>query len=439
MDKNEIRTILEDWNFWKKDIDTGISRSYYLKRLREFLEAKQVIVITGPRRSGKSFIMRQFAKWLMEEGVDKRNILIINFEDPRFPEMDAKGLDEVFKIYLEFLEPKGELFVFLDEIQEVASWEKWVTTMHELKKANLIVSGSNAKLLSKELATVLTGRHLDLSVSPLSFREYLTFHNIILKDELDITHHEITIKASLRKYLEFGSYPEVVLSEKGKEILLTYFDDILNKDLIRRYKIRKSEKLKSLTKFYLTQAASLSTYNSAAKFLDLTADTVEKFSGYLETAYLLFFLKRFSFKLKEQEKSPRKVYAVDTGLANAVGFRFMENLGRTAENVVFLELLRKQALNPALEFYFWKDIHHREVDFVLKEGLKVKELIQVCWNVSQPQVKDREIRALLKAMKEFGLSEALVVTEEQEFEEEIKNKRIVFIPLWKWLLQGGIC
>ena len=435
MDKNEIIRILEDWNFWKKEVETGISRSCYLQRLKEFLEAKQVVVITGPRRSGKSFIMRQFAKLLMEERVDKRNILIINFEDPRLPEMDAKALDQVFNIYLEFLGPRGELFVFLDEVQEVSGWEKWVTTMHELKKANLIVSGSNAKLLSKELATVLTGRHLDLSIFPLSFKEFLTFHNILLKDELDITHHEVAIKGLLRKYIEFGSYPEVVLSEKGKETLLSYFDDILNKDLIRRYKIRKSEKLKSLTKFYLTQMASLSTYNSAAKFLDLTADTVEKFSGYLENAYLLFFLKRFSFKLKEQERSPRKVYAVDTGLANAVGFRFAENLGRAAENVVFLELLRKQALNPALEFYFWKDIHHREVDFVLKEGLDIKELIQVCWDVSQPQVQGRETKALLKAMGEFGLSKSLVITEDQEFERKIKGKQIVFIPLWKWLLK----
>lgn len=434
MDKNEIIKILEDWNFWKKDLETGITRPFYLDRLRRFIATNQIMVIKGARRSGKSFIMRQLAKELVSGATDKKNILMVNFEDPRFTELNTNTLQRIYETYLEFLNPKGMPFVFLDEVQEVKGWEKWVRVLHELKKAQIIVSGSNAKILSKELATLLTGRHLDITIFPLSFKEFLDFNNLCVKDKLDIVSNEIEIKGLLRKYLELGSFPEVVLSSEKKEILLNYFEDVLDKDLIRRFKIRKPDKLKSLAKFYLSNISSLTTFSSIEKFLGASADTVEKFSGYLETAYLLFFLKRFSFKVREQEKSPRKVYAIDTGLVNTIGFRFSENVGRLAENLVFLELKRKQAANPDLEFYYWKDQLHREVDFVVKDRLKVKQLIQVCWELIRKETKNREIRALLKAMGEFKLKEALVITEDYEAQEQIKNKQINFLPLWKWLL-----
>jgi len=434
MDKNEIFKILEDWNFWKNDLETGITRPFYLDRLKRFSATNQILVIKGARRSGKSFIMRQLARELVSAGTDKKNILMVNFEDPRFTELNTETLQQIYETYLEFLNPKGITFVFLDEVQEVKEWEKWVRTLHELRKAQIIVSGSNAKLLSRELATLLTGRHLDITTFPLSFKEYLVFNNLSVKDKLDVISKEIEIKGLLRKYIEFGSFPEVVLSGEKKEILLSYFEDVLDKDLIRRFKIRKPEKLKSLAKFYLSNVSSLITFSSIEKFLGASVDTLEKFSGYLETAYLLFFLKRFSFKVREQEKSPRKVYAIDTGLVNTIGFRFSENVGRLVEDIVFLELKRKQAVNPDLELYYWKDQHHREVDFIVKDGLKVKQLIQVCWNPTQKETKSREIRALLKAMVEFNLKEALVITEDYEAEEKIKTKQINFLPLWKWLL-----
>jgi len=226
----------------------------------------------------------------------------------------------------------------------------------------------------------------------------------------------------------------VGLSDQKKEILLAYFEDLITKDLLRRFRIRKQQELKALVKFYLSNASSLTTFHSVGKFLKISSDTVDKFSSYLEQVYLLFFLKRFSFTVKEQEKSPRKVYAIDTGLCNAVGFRFSENMGRLAENLVFLHLKRRQAFDPELELYYWKDVHHREVDFVLKQGPKVAELIQVCWNPSHDRTRDREIRSLTKAMREFKQTSALVLTEEYEAEEKLKGKQVRFMPLWKWLL-----
>ncbi|MEW6618964.1 MAG: ATP-binding protein [bacterium] len=375
MEKNEIIRVLEDWNFWKKDLATGYERPHYLNRLKGFLTTSHIIVITGARRSGKSFMMRQLAKSLIKEGVEKNRILFVNLEDPRFTGLDAKNLQKIYEVYLEFLNPKQRPYLFLDEVQEAKEWEKWVRTVHELNKAQLIISGSNAKLLSTELATLLTGRHLDLTLFPLSFREYLTFCGINLKDRLDLINQETNIKRLQRECLESGSFPEVVLAKERREILLKLFEDILNRDIIKRFRIRKGEELMSLTRFYLSNISSLTTFSSLEKFLKVSADTIERFSGYLREAYILYFLKRFSFRVKEQEKSPRKVYAIDIGLANTIGFRFSENLGRLAENLVFLELERRRCAKPNLELYYWKDVHHREVDFVVKEDFKPKELI----------------------------------------------------------------
>lgn len=435
MNKNEIIEILQDWNFWKKDLEVGIERTVYLDKLKSFLKTGQIVTITGARRAGKSFLMRQLIRSLISEGVNRSNILMVNFEDPRFTELDAKTLQRLYGVYLEFLNPEGEVFIFLDEVQEVFEWERWVRAIHELNKARLVVSGSNAKLLDKELSTLLTGIHIDLVVFPLSFKEYLAFNRIDLKDRLDFVSKRVEIEGFFRKYFEWGSFPEVVLlSSERKQILLHYFDDIINKDLIRRYRIRKSESLNSLARFYLANISSSITFNSLEKFLDISADTVEKFSCYLEDAYLLFFLKRFSFKVKEQEKSPRKVYAIDTGLANTIGFRFSQNLGRLAENIVFLELVRRRVLEKNdLELYYWKDPQHREVDFVVKESLNVTQVLQVCWEINRPETKIREIKALLKAMEKLKLNEGFVITQDLEKEESIRDKKIRYVPLWRWL------
>lgn len=435
MENNEILNILEDWNFWKKDLDTGIKRDFYLEKLKKIIPSEQIIAITGARRSGKSFIMKQLAKELINQGLNKNQILTVNFEDPRFIGLNTKLLQQIYEIYLEVLNPKDRPYIFLDEVQEIAGWEKWVRMTHELQKAKIIISGSNAKLLSQELATLLTGRHLDLTVFPLSFKEFLNFNSIQIKDDLDLIAKRIEIKNLLRKYFEFGSFPRVVIENNKQSILLAYFDDALNKDLIQRYKIKKQEALKSLIKFYLSNISSLITFSSLEKSLNISADTIEKFSSYFETAYLLFFLKRFSYKVKEQEKSPRKVYAVDLGLVNAIGFKFSRNIGKLAENLVFLELKRKQIINPDMELYYWKDERHREVDFVIKENSKVKQLIQVCWNLDNFKTKKREFKSLINAMDEFDLQEGLIISEEEERTEVIGNKKIKIYPLWKWLIK----
>ena len=434
MTKDEIIQILDDWNFWNRDQKIGVSRPIYISRLESLFSSNQVITITGPRRAGKSFIMRQMIKNLINNGHNSKDIMHVNFEDPRFTESGVSLLGKIFETYQEYVSPQNKPILFIDEIQEIEGFEKWVRMMHELSKAKLIISGSNALLLSQELGTLLTGRHLDMEVFPLSFGEFLSFNNISLTGTLGLVGRESDVRGALRKYIENGSFPEVVLSEQKKEILLSYFEDVITKDLLRRFKIKKGQDLRSIVKYYLSNISAPSTFKSIERSLDMSITSVKSYTGYLEQAYLIFSLKRFSFKVKEQEKSPRKIYAIDTGLCNAVGFRFSENYGRLAENVVFVALKRKQSLNPNMELFYWKDAQHHEVDFVIKDGLDVTSLIQVCWNMQDEKTKNRELRSLQKAMKELDVATATIITEGAEDEEKLNGHTVKIVPLWKWLL-----
>ncbi|MBF0532155.1 MAG: ATP-binding protein [Candidatus Omnitrophica bacterium] len=435
MNKNELRLLLEDWNFWTKEQRTGISRERYLAKLNSLVQTNFVVAVTGSRRSGKSFIMRQMAKKLIADGLEPKNILFVNFEDPSFPaRKDAAFLDEIFDAFYQYIAPDKQPTIFFDEIHEVAGFEKWIRKAHELQKARMIISGSNAHLLSPDLATIMTGRHLDVTVFPLSFREFLRFQGVEIKNSAEAFLNKPELNKWLYQYLEFGAFPEVVLKNEKKEILYRYFEDIITHDLLQRYKISKIQELRALVRFYMSNISSLITFKSITRSMKLSINSVGNYSGYLEEAYLLFLVKRFDYKTKEQEKSPRKVYAIDTGLCNVIGFRFSENLGKLAENAVFLSLKRRQAGDFGMEIYYWKDEAHREVDFVIKNGLKVNELIQVCWNVDDEKTKAREIRSLLKAMREFKLNKAIVVTGEYEASETLEGKSIEYIPLGKWLL-----
>jgi hypothetical protein len=437
MRKEELLEILHDWNFWRQELECGRERKGYIETCQRLLKTNVVVAITGVRRSGKSYIMRGALKKLASDGLDPKNTLMVNFEDRRFPELYPKLLDELYETYLEFLKPDKKPFIFLDEIHNVPKWEKWVRTMHELGKAKITISGSSSKLLAGELATVLTGRHLDISVFPLSFKEFLQFKNIGIKDKLDIASKKTEIRGAFNEYFEYGGFPEVVLSSEKKQLLLTYFDDIITRDIEKRFRPKKTGKLRELARFYLTNVSNPVTFNSLKNHLDTTTNTIEKYSAYLEEANIIFFVKRHSYKVREQEKSPRKVYAIDVGLANAIGFKFSSNAGKNAENIVAIRLKKDAREDTNTGLYYWKDAQGREVDFVIKEGSMVKQLIQACYDTENLQAKQRETKALLKASRELKCNSLLVITGEKEGEEKTKGKTIRYLPLWKWLLDNG--
>lgn len=433
MDKNLILEILYDWNFWKNHQETGKERSEYLGRCLNLSRSNVVVAIIGIRRAGKSYLIRQIAKKLISNSQKPQDTLIINFEDQRFTQFYPELLQEIFDVYLEYFSKSEKPYIFLDEVHNVHRWERWVRTMHELGKAKIFISGSSSKLLGSELSTVLTGRHLDVYVYPLSFIEFLSFKDVVINNKLDIISKKLEIKRLFKEYMEWGGFPEVVLSENKKLLLLSYFDDILTKDIEKRYKIKKGDLLRTLARFYLTNIARCITFNSIRKFLLVATITIERFSSHLEEANLIFFVKRFSYSIKQQEKSPRKIYAIDVGMANSVGFRFSENLSRLIENLVAIELKRRQNINPNMEIYYWQD-NNKEVDFVIKEGLNVIELVQVCWNIDDFEVRRREIKPLLTAMERFGLKQGTIITEDYEGKEKIEDKALTYIPIWKWLL-----
>ena len=382
-------------------------------KAKKLLSTDVALIITGARRCGKSI----FAFML---GRDEK-FGYVNFEDERLS-IEGRELNRVLEaIYA--LKGDVNLLIF-DEIQNVEGWEKFVSRLLPTKK--VIITGSNARLLSKELATFLTGRHVDITLFPFSFREFLRFNEF--EPNIYLTKDIARIKEYLRDYLENGGFPLVY--KIGRVFLMENYKDIIERDIIQRYKIRYPRVLKNLAKYMITNSSREISFNKLKNILKVkSVHTIINYSSYLENAYLLIFLERFSFKLKEQVKAPKKVYCIDTGLINSIGFKFSENLGRLVENLVAVELKRTDH-----EIYYWKDHQQREVDFVVKEGVNVKELIQVSYASEMDEIERREIKGLLKASEELKCKNLKVITWDYEDKREFKGREIKFVPLWRWLL-----
>ena len=429
MNNEEIIGILGDWNFWKKEHNVGLYRENYLDKLGRLIRTEQIVAITGVRRSGKSTLMQQFVKKQIEAGKKRNSFLYINFEEQKFAGLlSLEFLQQIYSAYLEILKPEGAPYILLDEVQTIPMWERFVRSLNEKKEAHLIISGSTSKLLSMDFGALLTGRWVELIMHPLGFSEFLKFNNLQIENKMDILSQKVKIKQLLREYLKFGGFPLVALKGEKEDILRRFFDDIITRDIAERHKIRKLEKLKALAKYYLTNLSSPISYRRIAKFIGLSLDSIERISSYMADAYFCYFVPKFAYSLKEQEVNPRKVYCVDSGLVNIISFRFSDNISKLYENLVFLSLLK-----TGREIYYYKD--KDECDFVVKEGLKIKQLIQVCYNMSDYNTKEREVRSLTKASKELKCNNLLIITEDKEGEETINGSKIKFVPLWKWLLE----
>ena len=426
MNNETIIEILSAWNFWRRDQETGIIRNTYLNKLDRLAKTDQIVAITGVRRSGKSTLMKQFIKKKISSGINSALFLYVNFEEPKFSgSLSSEFLQQIYEAYFEIIKPDEKPWLFLDEVQNVPNWERFVRGLHEKKEANIFISGSTAKLLGKELGTLLTGRWVEMKTYPLDFREFLLFKQMKIENKMDMLSNKVRIKQLLREYLEFGGFPLVALKEEKEEILRRYFDDIVERDIALRYNIRKTEKLKALARYFLTNFSSHISYRKIAKFIGLSLDSIERYSSFMAEGYLLFFVQKFSYSLKEQEVNPRVVYGIDSGLINITGFRFSENLGKLYENAVFLSLLE-----GGKEIYYHKN--RGECDFLIKEGQKVVRAIQVSYQIKEN--REREVNGLLEAMNAFQLNAGLIITEDMEEEERIDGREIVYMPLWKWLI-----
>lgn len=381
-------------------------------------------IITGVRRCGKSVLAFQLAQ--------KGNFGYVNFEDERLA-MEAGELNKVLEAIYSL---KGEVDTLVfDEIQNVPGWERFIGRIVPARK--VLLTGSNAKLMSRELATHLTGRHFDFALYPFSFREFLRYRGMKMeKGEFYSTRGMALIKTLWREYLETGGFPPVF--RLGRLFLLENFRDIVERDVIQRYRVKHPSKLKELAKYLISNPSAEITYNRLKRMLSLgSANTVSDWISFLENSYLIFKLERFSPKLRESILAPKKVFSIDTGLSNAAGFRISENWGRLTENAVAVELMRRRDYwKGSWEIFYWKDHRGREVDFVIKEGARVKHLIQVCWEFT-PEAEKREVESLLLAMREFKLREGLILTFDRQGEETERGRRIVYKPVWRWMMEAS--
>lgn len=425
--------ILSKWNFWDHTSPAGGVPREVTSDIIAYVGGPEVIALKGVRRSGKSTIMFQVINALFSKGIPSKNVLYVNFEEPLFlGDREWTILEKLYKVYREQVNPEGFCYLFLDEIHEIAGWEKWVRAKTDLKEARIFVTGSSSQLLGTEFSTLLTGRNISFTVYPLSFREFLSFKGVKVTDLAALTKRKSVIKNLLKEYMQFGGFPEVVLKEgtEAKEKLLKqYFEDILYRDVVWRYKVRDIASLKNIALLYMTSISSLSSYNRIKNALDVPLDVVRNYSHYLAETYLIKEVPRHSFKLKEQLRNPRKVYAIDVGMRNAVSYRFSEDIGRIAENLVFTALMRQ-----GRDVYYYKN--KGEVDFLVRKGLSVEHLIQVSMAATEDRkALQREMNAMEEAMGHFKGSKGLIVTEDWEEELRLKQRRVSAMPLWKWLLE----
>jgi predicted AAA+ superfamily ATPase len=440
MNEETILEVLLDWNLWGNLKEELTERPLYLEMIDPLLARKTSTVLYGIRRSGKSSIIYLYINRLIKEKkITANDSLFINFEDPRLRNAAVDDCFKILEIYRKNLKSNDPIII-LDEIQNIDNWEKFVRYLVEAKKLRVFVTGSSSKLLSLEISTSMSGRHVDVAIFPLNFREFLHFKGMEIIHTLELMKNKADTLGLLDEYMTFGGFPEVVSStaiQRKNELLGRYYEDIMVKDIARRYKIREIEKLENLAFQLLSNISTLQSFNKLKEKISLSLDSVERFSKYFEIAGLFIFLKKFAPSTAKQLKSVRKTYIADLGFYHNKGFRLTPNKGSIYENIVAIELDRR-AHHKNMELYYWQNPKQYEVDFVVKQGLEIKQLIQVCCDLSDENTKNREMRALLHAGKELGCKNLLIICEDREWEEEIEwfgiRNKIKFQALWKWLL-----
>lgn len=391
-------------------------------KLAEVSHNKEIIVLTGLRRSGKSVLLHHIRQQNTESDY------YFNFEDER---LAAFSVDDFQILQEALIESFGlQKTYYFDEIQNIKGWEMFVRRLYNSGN-KIYITGSNANLFSEELGTRLTGRYIVYTIYPLSFKEYISYkHKALLSEKLSTTKIG-QIKKLFSDYYQEGGIPEYV-KHKNSDYLHSLYEGIFYRDIIARYKLPQSSLIKTLV-FYLGSNCSKEvTYNSLRKLIGIkSTTTISDYCYYLENSYLCFFINRYSDSVKSQLQSPKKVYFIDTAVAKIIGFRISEDVGRTLENIVFLELKRKN-----YEVFYHQQ--SKECDFIIRENANVTQAIQVCKTLADPKTKKREIEGLIEAMKRFSLQTGLIITESETLAEEVEKNGRVFsisiVPIWHWLI-----
>ncbi|MDM8516409.1 ATP-binding protein [Desulfobacterales bacterium HSG16] len=434
MQTTKLLEVLSTYNrFWTTGkIDAGIDRDILTTALQQ-LDSKEIIVFKGVRRSGKSTLMAQIIRRLLSDGIPATDILRVNLEEPLFsPEYGIELLEQIYRTYRERIQPEGKCWLFLDEVQNIPGWEAWVRGRIETENVKMFITGSSARMLSHEIGTKLTGRNVSFEIYPLSFNEFLHFNDISISNEMEYLARKTLIRKMFLDYLRYGGFPDVVLKKRDadRELLLkSYFDDILYRDIVARHEIRDTANLRNLAVYLLTNTARLTSINKLKKNFTISQDKTENYVSAILESYLMFQLRKFSFSLKSTLRAGFKPYAIDTGLRNRIAFSFSEDTGWLVENLIFCHLKRWHE-----EVFF--QANGEEIDFLVKEGLKITKRIQVWYDdVYKKTIPDREI-ACFKALKNSHdkAVEHILITNDCEEVIDVESIRVQCIPAAKYLL-----
>ena len=399
--------------------EVGIEREL-LDSLGEIVKAPQIMVITGLRRVGKSTLLAQVVKKYLKD-----DFYFVNFEDERLINFQVQDFDLLHETLISLF---GERRTFLfDEIQNVPEWERFVRRLHD-QGYKFIVTGSNASLLSQELGTRLTGRSIRVELFPFSFREFLQFRKVEVPSlKVLTTRQKGGLLGLVDEYLVEGGIPDA-LKYPELEIHKTLYDDVLYRDIATRYNLDNVKSLKELAFYLISNISSPLSFNKLKDLLKLgSVNTVISYIDYLENSWLFFVVNKYAYSVKEQQIAAKKLYGIDTGLTQSVGFSFSKNRGKLIENMVYLQLKRK-----AKDIFYYKTAQDHEVDFFIP---KDNVLIQVAQHLNEENTKKREVRALVEAAGEQKNSHLVIVTESEKDKLEQDGFTIQSMPLYEWLLE----
>jgi predicted AAA+ superfamily ATPase len=429
--KNTIKkTIVEQRKIFLET--TGFIKREILcdKKFLRACDLKEAVIVTGVRRSGKSFLLRLIWKKLKEEKkIKSDNFLYVNFEDEKLIDFWTEDFEVLLESYFELFElgRKRKIYLFFDEIQNVSGWEKFVNRLLEAGTYKIFITGSNASLLSREIGTALTGRSVGISLFPLSFREFAVFKlgRLPQKRKLFERDTRVALKKLFEEYSENGGFPEVVL-QNFRPLLQEYLRNIIYRDIVLRYQIRSEINLREITSFVVSNIGvilSLEKIRKMTKMKNLM--TIKNYLSYLENSFLFYLVPKYSHSVKEQIYNPDKIYVIDPGMYREISFATSPNSGRALENIVFLELKRRGG-----ETYYFKE--KNECDFLIKDKGNI-QAVQVTKTLSREN-EDREVSGLSEVMKKFNLKTGLIITDDQEDELKRESELIRVFPAWKWLL-----
>ena len=392
--------------------DPGMER---LIDFNKYIISKQIVIVSGIRRSGKSTLLKQFSEKF------SKDFYYINFDDERLMGFKVSDFDNLLSVWKKSRQSKN---IFIDEIQNVENWERFIRRIYE-EGYKVFITGSNAKLLSSELSTHLTGRYFKIELYPFSFKEVLIFDKI--DSSKILSDNKVKIVKKFDEYLVSGGFPEFI-KYKNTEFLKRTYEDVVYKDIITRFGIREITAFRELAGFLFNNFTKKIGYQSIAKTLGIKSPvSVRDYVGFLQESYLVFELFKYDYSFKKQFISDKKIYVIDNGIRNTVAFSFSEDRGRFLENLIFIELKRREE-----KVYFSKG--KGECDFLIKDRNKIVKAIQVCYSLEKENEK-REIEGLMEALNQNNLKNGLILTYGEEREIKRGDFKIKVMPTWKWLLE----